>query len=118
MDAALQPAEPAMQNITTIQQFDALLEEPTALVYKHSTRCPISAMAYEQIGELTRTHPDAPIYMVDVHSGRDVSDYITEKLGVTHHSPQALLLRDGRAVWHAEHFDIKARVLARQLGDV
>ena len=106
-----------MQNLTTIEEFDALLAAPTALVYKHSTRCPISAMAYRQIGELTRTHPDAPIYMVDVHSGRDVSDYISTKLGVTHHSPQAVLLRDGRAVWHAEHFDIKATILAKKLGD-
>ena len=106
-----------MQNLTTTAEFDALLEAPTALVYKHSTRCPISAMAYEQIGELTRTHPDAPIYMVDVHSDRQVSEYIASKLGITHHSPQAVLLRDGKAVWHAEHFDIKARAMARQLGD-
>jgi bacillithiol system protein YtxJ len=106
-----------MQNLTTTAEFDALLEAPTALVYKHSTRCPISAMAYEQIGELNRTRPDAPIYMVDVHAGRDVSDYISKKLGITHHSPQAVLLRDGKAVWHAEHFDIKAPAMARQLGD-
>ena len=106
-----------MQNLTTTSEFDALLEAPTALVYKHSTRCPISAMAYEQIGELNRVHPDAPIYMVDVHSGRDVSDYIAEKLGIAHHSPQVVLLRDGKAVWRAEHFDIKARAMARQLGE-
>ena len=105
-----------MQNLTTTSEFDALLDAPTALVYKHSTRCPISAMAYEEIGELTRVHPDAPIYMVDVHADRTVSEYIASKLGITHHSPQAVLLRDGKAVWKAEHFDIKARAMARQLG--
>jgi bacillithiol system protein YtxJ len=105
-----------MRNLTTTSEFDALLDAPTALVYKHSTRCPISALAFEQIGELTRSHPDAPIYMVDVHAARDVSTHIAQSLGVTHHSPQAVLLRDGKAVWHAEHFDIKARAMARQLG--
>ena len=104
-----------MQNLTNISEFDALLDGPAALVYKHSTRCPISALAYEQIGELTRTHPDAPIYLVDVHAARALSDHIAKTLGITHHSPQAVLLRDGKAVWHAEHFDIKARALARQL---
>ena len=57
-----------MQNLTTIPEFDALLDAPTALVYKHSTRCPISAMAYEQVGELSRTHPDAPIALYDLEA--------------------------------------------------
>ena len=97
-----------MQPLSSTQEFDAVLREPAAVVFKHSTRCPISAAAMEQMRELDGRHADAPIYVVDVNDRREVSDYIAERLGTPHDSPQAFVLARGAPVWRASHYSIRA----------
>lgn len=104
-----------MQTLTTTQEVDAALARPTAIVYKHSTRCPISAAARGQMENFERRHPDAPLFMVDVIASRDLSRYVENQTGVEHHSPQLILLRDGSPAWDASHFDITADALEREL---
>jgi bacillithiol system protein YtxJ len=107
-----------MQTLTTPADFDALLDAPLALVYKHSTRCPISAMALDEIELLEERRPDAPVYLVDVIDARALSRHVAERTGIVHHSPQAILLVGGRAVWAGSHFEVRAEVLARKLDGV
>jgi bacillithiol system protein YtxJ len=104
-----------MQPLSSTQEFDAVLQEPTAVVFKHSTRCPISAAAMEQMRQLDGRHADAPIYVVDVNDRRDVSDYIAERLGTPHDSPQAFVLDHGAPVWRASHYSIRADDVAQAL---
>src|SRR4051794_22014027 len=51
-----------MQLLTSPQDYDALCELPLVLVYKHSARCPISLIAYQEVAQLEGDHPDVPIY--------------------------------------------------------
>jgi bacillithiol system protein YtxJ len=44
-----------------------------------------------------------------------LSDTVAERLGVRHESPQALLIKDGRAVWHASHWSITSEALVSAL---
>jgi len=104
------PAPTAMQPLSA-DQLDAVLAAPAALVYKHSTRCPISAMAHEEMRDLAERRPDVPLYIVDVHAQRGVSREIAERLGVTHHSPQLILVVNGEAAWDVSHFEIRAKEL-------
>ncbi len=60
-------------------------------------------------------HPDVPVYWVDVKAERPLSRELADRLGVTHESPQAILLRQGAPVWHASHSDVTARAIAREL---
>jgi bacillithiol system protein YtxJ len=95
-----------MKRLTTIEQVDAMLKDNTdALLFKHSTRCPISARAHE---EVERFHEESglPVGAVHVIEDRAVSDYIAERTGVKHETPQALLWRDGATAWHASHHDV------------
>ena len=92
---------------------DAALEELLArsherpvLLFKHSDSCPISARAYQQM-EGVKT----PVSIVIVQQSRDVSRAVEERTGVRHETPQALVLRNGRVVWNASHFDITADVV-------
>ena len=92
---------------------DAALEELFArsqtepvLLFKHSNACPISARAYRQMEEV-RT----PVSIVVVQKSRDLSRAVEERTGVRHETPQALVIRNGRAVWNASHFDITADVV-------
>lgn len=50
--------------------------------------------------------------VVKVIEDRPVSNEIAARLGVKHESPQAILVRSGKAVWHASHGRITAAALA------
>ncbi len=101
-----------MPNFQTVSDAAALEElfersnEGPVLLFKHSNSCPISARAYS---ELSGVEP--PVSIVVVQQSRDLSREIERRTGVTHETPQALVLRDGRAVWNASHFDVTAQAV-------
>lgn len=76
------------------------------LLFKHSDACPISARAYRQMEEVK-----TPVSIVVVQKSRDLSQQVAERTGVRHETPQALVLRNGRVVWNASHFDITSDVV-------
>jgi bacillithiol system protein YtxJ len=76
------------------------------LLFKHSNACPISARAYSQM-----TAVKTPVSIVVVQRSRDLSREVEQRTGVRHETPQALVLRNGRAVWNASHFDITSDVV-------
>jgi bacillithiol system protein YtxJ len=50
-----------------------------------------------------------------VQTHRPGSDAASERLGLRHETPQAILLRDGKVVWNASHFRITATQLDQAL---
>ncbi len=62
-----------------------------------------------------KAHPDVPVYWVDVKGQRPLSREIAGRLGITHESPQTILLRSGTVVWHASHFNVTANAIAKEL---
>ena len=82
------------------------------LVFKHSTTCPISASAAEQVRTL---ETDLPIYWVNVREQRDLSNWVAEAYDVIHESPQLILIRGGaqKRVWN--HYSVVAREIAPTL---
>jgi bacillithiol system protein YtxJ len=73
------------------------------ILFKHSVTCPISANVYSEVAEM-----DADINVVIVQERRNISNLIAEKTGIRHESPQAIVLQDGKPVYHASHYDITA----------
>jgi bacillithiol system protein YtxJ len=104
-----------MHKIFTEGDVAAMLAEPLAVVYKHSPICPTSGAAYEEMRSLRRIHQDVPVYLVDVVHSRPLSRYISERIGVVHASPQAIILRAGVPAWHGSHFDLRADSMAQTL---
>lgn len=92
---------------------DAMLRasyEAPVYLLKHSIACPISARGQmEFVGLEGDDDPD--LYAVVVQYARDVSTYLAETLGVTHETPQAILIRDGEAVDVKNHGAIKTNAL-------
>ena len=82
--------------------FERSNTEPV-LLFKHSNSCPISARAYRQMQEVK-----TPVALIVVQTDRELSREVAARTGVRHETPQALVLRNGRAVWAASHFDISA----------
>ncbi len=60
-------------------------------------------------------HAEVPVYWVDVKGQRGLSREIAGRLGIVHESPQAILLRRGRPVWHASHAAVMARAIDKAL---
>ncbi len=76
----------------------------TCLVYKHSTACPLSASAADEI----RAMPDATeIHWINVIEQRDISNWVEEHYGVRHESPQLLKIVDGAVVDSWSHRAVK-----------
>lgn len=111
-----------MNNLThlqTVDDLDAAIAESSqrpVLLFKHSRTCGISCEALDELHSHLAEPPAAAEYkIITVQSHRPVSDAAVTRLGVRHETPQAILLRDGRAVWTASHFRITARELARAI---
>jgi bacillithiol system protein YtxJ len=107
-----------MRKIVTQEDVASALAEPLAVVYKHSPICPTSDMAYEEIRSLRQLHQDVPVYLVDVVHSRPLSRYISERVGVVHASPQAIILRGGVPAWHGSHYDLRADEMAEKLASL
>ena len=103
-----------MTKLTSENQLDDLWEQDTAVVYKHSTRCPISAAAHGEVQRFADDNPDAPVYMVDVIADRALSQQIAQHTAVEHRSPQIIFLRNGLPEWDTSHFEIRANKLEQQ----
>lgn len=106
--------------LSGVHELDQVLSDShqrPVLLFKHSYTCGISAEALDEL----RAHIDdgtasAVHYaMVTVQTHRDVSNRIAERLGVRHETPQAILVREGRAVWSASHFRVNAAELHKAL---
>ncbi|NIP81482.1 MAG: bacillithiol system redox-active protein YtxJ [Gemmatimonadetes bacterium] len=101
---------------TIIRDADALeavLEEPLAVLYKHSPLCGLSAIAARQVREFMAARPDVPVYHLDVVRDRDLSRAVERRLDTRHESPQALVLRRGEVAWAGSHRSVTADALER-----
>jgi bacillithiol system protein YtxJ len=94
-----------------------LLREDLAVVFKHSTACPVSWAAHAQVMKFMRACPEAPVYLVPVIKERPFSQRIAAETGVRHESPQVIVLRKGAVVATASHGDITADELGEMVGE-
>lgn len=102
-----------MHSITDAAALDPLFDTAhvaPAILFLHDPGCPISRAAYRQMVRL-----DADIPLIDVRRAHALSRIVEERTGVRHESPQAIVLRQGRAVWSASHQAITTDAVAGAL---
>ncbi|MEK3888734.1 bacillithiol system redox-active protein YtxJ [Bacillus sp. FSL K6-3431] len=100
-----------LKKLNTLNEWKDVLSdsnEKPVLVFKHSTTCPISASAYD---EYKSYETDLDKYIVAVIESRPVSNEIANDLGITHQSPQVLLLQKEQPLWNASHWKITGQAL-------
>jgi bacillithiol system protein YtxJ len=99
-----------VHDLHTIEELEKALLESTdrpVLIFKHSLTCPISSRAfYEFQAYLEAADSQVAYKLITVQTDRQVSTAAAERLGVTHQSPQAILVTNCRSVWDASHYDI------------
>jgi len=97
--------------LTSEQELQLLLKESHSqpiLLFKHSTSCNISTTAKARLERKWKDTDNAtvkPVYL-DLLNYRAISQKIAELTGVRHESPQAIVLKDGKATYNASHSGI------------
>lgn len=80
-------------------------------VFKHSTICPISRMAADEVRVAALP---LPVYWINVIQQRDLSTWIADTYGTRHESPQLLLFAGGKVAKVWNHYEIKAAHITQQ----
>ena len=98
--------------ITEENQVDIIKQishDQPVMILKHSTTCSISATA---LSRLERAWKDTEAgnlqpYYLDLLKYKPISNKIAETFDVEHESPQILIIKNGKSVYEASHFDIR-----------
>ena len=88
---------------TTLDNLLTDSKQKPVIVFKHSNACSISSRAYREMEKV-----EAEVNILVVQSAREISRELANLTGVRHETPQVIVLRDGKAVWNASHFDVQA----------
>jgi len=110
-----------LTKITSTEQLQNVLKasaEQPVLLFKHSTSCPISARANQEVLNYLNDRPNENVTysLIHVIEDRPVSLEAADRLSVKHESPQAILIKDGIAIWNTSHSNITAEALERIVG--
>lgn len=103
----------------TEQDAEAILtnKEKPQLIYKHSFACGVCAFSKSAVeSNIEKLSERADLHFVDVRASRSISNYIAEKTGIKHESPQVLILKNGEVTWHASHGAIRAGEILGKVG--
>lgn len=102
--------------LTEQTQLDSIVEESKVqpvVIFKHSIRCSISAMAKGRL-EREEQPQGVKFYYLDLINHRDISNKIAEMFSVHHESPQVLLIRNGECTYEESHNGINMEEIAEQ----
>lgn len=97
-----------------VESVFATSQNKPALIFKHSTRCSISAKALAGFEKDWKMNDDAcDLYFLDLLTFRSVSNKVAERSGVAHQSPQVIIFHKGKAVYSSSHQAISAKEIRK-----
>lgn len=106
----------AIKSEADLETIMAQSEKKPQIIFKDSTTCGISAHAKERLkDDYALIEGKADFNYLDLLSFRAVSNYIAQTLGVTHQSPQIIVLKDKKVVYTTSHHAISAAGIAKYL---
>jgi bacillithiol system protein YtxJ len=95
---------------TTLQNLLDDSRQKPVIVFKHSNTCGVSSRAYREMEKV-----DERVNILEVQTAREISRELENLTGVRHETPQVIVLRDGKAVWNASHFEVTANGVTKAL---
>ena len=93
-----------------LQEIASRSQSKPQVIFKHSTRCSISAVALQRMQKAQQ--PDGiDFHFLDLIAHRSLSNKVAEVFGVHHESPQVLLIKDGKCIFDESHLGISMKDL-------
>jgi bacillithiol system protein YtxJ len=105
------------QNLTELSQLETIKNtsfERPQVIFKHSTTCSISKMAFSRF-EKAEAPDGVDFYYLDLLQYRPISNAIAEQFEVFHESPQVLLIKNGACTYDESHYGIMMDELVEQI---
>ncbi|MFV8370082.1 bacillithiol system redox-active protein YtxJ [Flavobacterium sp. LB2R40] len=104
-----------LTDLGQLNEIIAISNEKPVAIFKHSTRCSVSRMALKQFENEFNSSDKVTPYFLDLIAYRAISNAIADQFGVTHQSPQLILIKDGKAIYNVSHSDIDAEELSTKV---
>lgn len=107
-----------LQSLADLEQVLGESARRPVLIFKHSTACPLSTRAHRHWDAFLALPASEAVALafVRVIEERSVSLALAQRVGVRHESPQAILVKDGRALWHDSHRAVTIEALTEAAG--
>lgn len=105
----------ALTDLAQLNEIISVSYEKPVAIFKHSTRCSVSRMALKQFENEFNSSDKVTPYFLDLIEHRDISNEIASRFGVTHQSPQLILIKEGKAIYNVSHSDIDAEELGKKV---
>lgn len=98
-----------LNTMNQLDEIDAISEIKPVVIFKHSTRCSISRFALKQFDSAYNFEEDKiDWYLLDLLNHRDISNEIAHRYDVTHQSPQIIVIKNKKAIYHDSNDGIDA----------
>lgn len=106
-----------LEHITQIKDIKEESIQQPIMIFKHSTRCSISAMAWNRLKSNWTAEDSIKIkpYYLDLITYREISEAITQEFNVYHESPQVIIIKEGKATYNSSHMGINYKEILSQV---
>ncbi len=94
-----------LTNEEQLNRITNLSKQRTQVIFKHSTRCSISSVAWKRV-QKNDVQTNIDFYFLDIISYRSLSNKIADTFKVHHESPQILVIKDGECIFDESHLSI------------
>ena len=96
-----------LESEDAVEEVFAASEGRIQLILKHSQSCAVSFFAKQNLDSVPLEEwPEMDRSMVEVVRFRTVSQYLAQKTGVRHESPQVLVIANGEVIFHSSHSEV------------
>jgi bacillithiol system protein YtxJ len=93
-------------NLTSPEDVQGFLSQnPTSVIFKAGT-CHKTMQGFGFLQEKLEPREDLMVGIIRVVEARPASNLIAEMTGITHHSPQVILFKEGQPVFERNNWDI------------
>ena len=111
-----------LDELRSIEELELALKESDirpVLFFKHSLTCSISTRAFNELQSyLDKADPRVSYKLITIQKSHSVSNEAAARLKIEHQSPQAILVRNGRQLWNASHYDITVTRLEEAIRNI
>tara|TARA_R110000868_G_scaffold383578_6_gene650643 strand:- start:20729 stop:21112 length:384 start_codon:yes stop_codon:yes gene_type:complete len=120
LGSAQEKKEEIWFQISTTQEADGVINasnKKTQVILKHSNSCGVSFFAKKGLDSIPPEDlSNAEMYIVDVIRDRNLAYYLADRFSIRHESPQVLVIKNEKVIWHGSHNEVNDKNLLQALG--